>query len=303
MSSPSSNPAAAAGGKPTGRPRPPAYRDFVEFTDKWLLPLINVRLAEANRENTYTWCSQWWRHRPVSVRIAHLHNAFEASRRSQAGGAMSSYLLSHVDAHCKIILDAANGPMHRCTRTEHNPLDSLSADPMPLTRVKTKQTSTPTTPADEAVAAKPPPPPRYSHYSEFVQQWLLPVIAVRVTANSREGHNTWCRQWWRHHGVALRFAALHKCFEAACRAEDKTAMSSLFVRHIDPHMRLILDAAQGPLHRCSPQQHTELTGLPNSAIAPNWFGVPGAKTSIEHLGWGPDFRALTNSMATSGAES
>ncbi|MFE3059970.1 DUF4913 domain-containing protein [Nocardia sp. NPDC059236] len=35
----------------------------------------------------YSWCTQWWRHRPVAARIAHLHSAFEASRRSQSAGA------------------------------------------------------------------------------------------------------------------------------------------------------------------------------------------------------------------------
>lgn len=299
MSSSASNPAPAS--KPKGPPRPPAYRDFVEFADQWLLPLINVRLASANRENTYTWCKQWWRHRPVSVRIAHLHNAFEASRRSHASAAMSAYLLSHVDAHFRVILDAANGPLHRCTATDHNALDSLSAEPMPATRINTKPVPIKAPDAEQASPAKPPPPPRYSHYSGFVEDWLLPVIAVRVTANSREGHSTWCRQWWDHHAVCLRFAALHKTFEAARRSEDRSAMSTLFVRHIDPHMRLILDAAQGPLHRCSPEQHIDLSGLANTTVAQDWFGIPGAK--IEHLGWGPDFRTLGAVAAPRGPES
>ncbi|MFX0574667.1 DUF4913 domain-containing protein [Nocardia nepalensis] len=286
MTSPAPNPRAAASGKPKGPPQPPVYQHFTEFADVWLLPMINVRLAEANRDNTYTWCREWWRHRAVSVRIAHLHNAFEASRRSRAGSAISSYVLGHVDAHFHVILDAANGPLYRCTRSEHNTVPSLSADPVPANWFGPKPAPV------RATGSGSETKPLFAHYSDFVTEWLLPVIAVRITANNREGHYTWCRQWWRHHSVALRFAAIHASFEAARRADDKTAMSSLFVGHIDRHMRVILDAAQGPLHLCTPQRHIELTGLPNSAIAPAWFGVEGTTTPIERLGFGPDFRAM-----------
>ncbi|MFE9328219.1 DUF4913 domain-containing protein [Nocardia sp. NPDC052278] len=288
MNTPAPTPPAAAGPKLKGPPQPPAYRHFTEFADTWLLPMVNVRLAEANREGTYTWCSQWWRHRSVAVRIAHLHAAFEASRRSKSGSAISTYVLNHVDPHFTLILDAANGPLYRCTRTEHNTVPSLSADPVPANWFGTTPTPTP----DAGTGSEEKPQPLFAHYSDFVTDWLLPVTAVRVTANNREGHYTWCRQWWRHHEVVLRFAAIHSVFEAARRAEDKTAMSSLFVSHIDRHMRRILDAAQGPLHLCTPHRHIELTGLPNTAIAPAWFGIDGTTTPIEHLGWGPDFRAL-----------
>jgi hypothetical protein len=94
--------------------------------------------------------------------------------------------------------------------------------------------------------------------------------------------------------VAVRFAGLHEVFEAALHAEDKSAMSGLFVRHIDPHLRYILDAANGPLHRCTPDQHLDIPGVPTASIPTAWFGAPGAKTPTEHLGFGPDFRAFGN---------
>ncbi|MET8428569.1 DUF4913 domain-containing protein [Nocardia sp. NPDC004860] len=55
---------------------------------------------------------------------------------------------------------------------------------------------------------------------------------------------------------------MHAAFEAARRSDDDTAMSTLFVAHIDPRLRVILDAAQGPLHRCTPERHVPQPGTP-----------------------------------------
>ncbi|TQM32694.1 DUF4913 domain-containing protein [Nocardia bhagyanarayanae] len=280
----------------------PQFRDFVQFAEQWLLPMINVRLAEARREQTYTWCTQWWAHRPVAVRIAHLHTAFEATRRSRAGSAMSSYLSGHVDAHFRTILDAANGPLHRCTRAVHVPLASLPFDPVPFNYFGTALAPPPRQPAPATAdpdtdsggddSERKPPPPRFGDFVQFVEQWLLPTTAVRIAANSREGQYTWCQRWWEHRAVAIRFAALHRGFEAALRAEDKTAMSGYIVRHLDPHLRSILDAANGPLHRCRPDEHVSVPGLPFSTPPRDWFATPGIATPTEDLGFGPDFRAL-----------
>ncbi|MBF6176033.1 DUF4913 domain-containing protein [Nocardia blacklockiae] len=298
MSTPAGSRPAAGGGARSAIA--PAYADFVVFARKWLLPFVTVRLAEANREQTYTWCSQWWRHRAVSVRIAHLHTAFEAARRSRSGSTVSTYLTSHIDAHMRVILDAANGPLHRCTRAKHVALPSLSADPVPPDWFGARpapapgQAGTTASHGDDGSAGEGKaqrPPPRFAHYADWVEQWLLPVTAVRVAGNHREGQYTWCRQWWAHHGVAVRFAALHAVFEAARLADDKTAMSTLFVSHIDPHLRVVLEAAQGPLHRCTPEKHVPQPGLPTTSVPPHWFGL-GTPTPVEYLGFGPDFRSL-----------
>ncbi|MEV4237090.1 DUF4913 domain-containing protein [Nocardia sp. NPDC049737] len=289
----------AAAKKP---PMPPSYTHFTEFAERWLFPFVTVRLAEANRENTYTWCSKWWAHRPVAVRIAHLHAAFEAQRRAGTGNGFSTFVGSHVDAHVKTMLDAANGPLHRCTRTTHVATPSLPFDPVPAGWFKSTKPAGGQAGGSDAKGEKKGPPPRFAHYSEFVQQWLLPVTAVRLAGNGREGQYTWCRQWWRHQGVTVRFAGLHKVFEAARHAEDKSAMSSLFVRHIDPHLRHILDAANGPLFRCTPDTHIDTPGVPAAPIPAAWFGAPGAKTPIERLGFGPDFRAFGD-LSVDGAKS
>ncbi|WP_458688804.1 DUF4913 domain-containing protein [Nocardia tengchongensis] len=95
-----------------------------------------------------------------------------------------------------------------------------------------------------------------------------------------------------HRGDSVRFAALHAVFEAARVTEDGTAMSTLFVSHIDPHLRVILDAAQGPLHRCTPDRHVPQPGLPATPVPVGWFDTMGRSPAIEDLGFGPDFRLL-----------
>ncbi len=264
------------------KPMAPAYPDFVTFAEQWLFPFITVRLAEANREHTWTWCSQWWRHRAVAVRIAHLHRAFEAMRADKNAAGLSTFILHHLDSHFGVILDAANGPLHRCTRTKHVALPSLSCEPVPPGWFKP-----PVKPDTESSNTK---PYRFGHYADFVEQWLLPVTAVRIAANHREDQYTWCRRWWDHRSVAVRLAGLHVVFEAARIAEDRSAMSTLFVSHIDPHLRYILDAVNGPLHRCCPDRHTPETGLPTADVPANWFATLGNTAPTEDLGFGPDFR-------------
>ncbi|MFC8529185.1 DUF4913 domain-containing protein [Nocardia sp. NPDC057227] len=276
--------------------QPPAYRTTVEFVEKWLLPAITVRLAEASREDTYTWCRRYWLHRPVAVRFAHLHRAFEAQRRTSSATALSTFLLGHLDAHLAVVLDAATGPLHRCTRAHHTPTPTLSFDPVPPGYFRR---TTPEPKFEDVSGGEDIGKPKrlFAHYSDFAEQWLLPVTSYRIAANNREGQYTWCRQWWRHHSVALRFAALHAGFEGARIADDETAMSTLFVRHIDPHMRAILDAANGPLHRCTPDHHVDLPGLPADPTPANWFGPSGATARVERLGFGPDFRAIGRALS------
>ncbi|MBF6215963.1 DUF4913 domain-containing protein [Nocardia puris] len=260
-------------------PPPPLYRDYAHFATDWLLPMYTVRLAESHRENTYTWCTDWWRHRPVTVRIAHLHRAFEATRRSTSGTALNTFILATIDPVMRYITDAANGPLHRCTRTHHTPFPSLTSTPPPPNWF-----TTPKPPP----ATDPDHTPRYQHFAHFVTDWLLPITALRTTGRGREGQYTWCRQWWRHRAVAIRFAAIHRAFEAARKSTDPTAMITLITKHIDPQTRTILDAANGPLHRCTPDSHTDLPGLPTTTIPPTWLETPHSPP--ETHGWGPDFR-------------
>ncbi|MBO0878792.1 MAG: DUF4913 domain-containing protein [Mycobacterium sp.] len=268
--------------------KPPKYPHFTLFAQQWLLPVVQARLAENNREGTYTWCQRWWLHRSVAVRIAHLHNAFEAARHNQT---MSAYMLEHVDAHMQWILDAANGPLHRCTRARHVALPALIGEPVPAGTLP-RSSANPGANLTDTGADKKTRPLRFTALEDFVDQWLLPVTAVRIVGLNREGTYTWCSRWWEHGSVVVRFAAIHRMFEAARTSQDKTSMSKLFVRHIDPHMRRILDASKGPLHACTATHHIPTPGLPSEPSPPGWFDLPGEGIAVEDLGFGPDFRLL-----------
>ncbi len=285
-----SMPAAQKSEKKTTRTPPPQYDHFTTFVNSWLLPVTSVRLAESNREGTYTWCTRWWMHRSVSVRFAHLHRAFELARRGQS---ISTFMLGHVDPHMKWILDAANGPLHRCTRAKHVALPPLSAEPVPPGKFPTLHPAPEEKNEDgDGSEKKKPPPVRYSDVGAFVNQWLLPVTAVRIVGQNREGTYTWCPCWWEHLSVVIRFAALHKSFEAARVSDDLSRMSSLFVKDIDPQMRYILDASKGPLYACTPTRHIQTPGLACAESPWGWFDLPGEDTAVEDLGFGPDFRLL-----------
>lgn len=75
-------------------------------------------------------------------------------------------------------------------------------------------------------------------------------------------------------------------------------MSSLFINHIDPQMRMILDAANGPLYRCSPEHHNDIAALSFRAVPEGWFGTPGVEIPVEAAGFGPDFRMLGEALDT-----
>lgn len=122
--------------------------------------------------------------------------------------------------------------------------------------------------SDEAIEGS----PEFGHYVEFAEQWLFPNIAVRIAGTNREGTYTWCPQWWRHRPVVVRIAALHDAFETAVASTDGSAMSSFFVHHLDPHLRILLDAVNGPMHRCTLDQHSALAPLPHHRAPVGWFG-------------------------------
>ncbi|MEU1550822.1 hypothetical protein [Nocardia sp. NPDC005745] len=67
-----------------------------------------------------------------------------------------------------------------------------------------------------------------------------------------------------------------------------------FVGHIDPHLRVILDAANGPLHRCTPEHHTDSPGLSFTDVPLDWFAPVGSVAAVEDAGFVPDFRILND---------
>src|SRR5690606_39638883 len=83
----------------------------------------------------------------------------------------------------------------------------------------------------------------------------------------RYGHYPAGRQWARPHAVVPRLSALHTPTAASLTSPCLASRRALFIPHIDPHMNYILDAATGPLHRCTPTRHLDPGTLSRSGRA------------------------------------
>ncbi|MCX4098420.1 DUF4913 domain-containing protein [Nocardia sp. alder85J] len=117
-----------------------------------------------------------------------------------------------------------------------------------------------------------PPPPEFEVFHDWVQEWLTQVVSRRLLTGNREGTYTWCAQWWRHTEVCFRLAAMHQGWEEA-RVKGGSAMSSWCVYHLDPQLRVLLDAANGPLWRCIPDHHVSEQTLPTEPVPAGWFDI------------------------------
>ncbi|HEY5841026.1 MAG TPA: DUF4913 domain-containing protein [Mycobacterium sp.] len=103
----------------------------------------------------------------------------------------------------------------------------------------------------------------------FVDAWLAPTIARRL--GDRGQGSTWCPQWWRHRETSMRLSAAWRAWETA-RVDGGNAMSSWWVHHLDPHLRVVMDAEHGPMYRCSPARHQHMPPLPVTPVPDGWFG-------------------------------
>ncbi|WP_067666040.1 DUF4913 domain-containing protein [Nocardia miyunensis] len=111
-------------------PPPPEFGHFSDWVERWLTQVVSRRLLTGNREGTYSWCAQWWRHTEVCFRLAALHQGWEEAR-AKGGSAMSGWCVYHLDPQLRVLLDAANGPMWRCTAEHHVGEQTLPSEPVP----------------------------------------------------------------------------------------------------------------------------------------------------------------------------
>ncbi|NUS42344.1 MAG: DUF4913 domain-containing protein [Mycobacteriaceae bacterium] len=114
----------------------------------------------------------------------------------------------------------------------------------------------------------------YPWFVDWAEDWFFPQYARRLASGNREGTHTWCAQWWRHREVAVRMAALWQAWEAARITPDGSAMNGWWLMHADPTMRVLTDAANGPMWRCTPQRHDQVATLPIESVPPGYFPKP-----------------------------
>lgn len=114
--------------------------------------------------------------------------------------------------------------------------------------------------------------PRFDDVGEWVEQWLVHVIAGSYSRNESAGSRTWCSLWWKHKSVVIPLSALHRAWESARASEDDSAMSAWWVHHAHPHLRWLCDATAGPMYRCSPAHHFADENLKVIPAPTGWFG-------------------------------
>ncbi|MFE2267672.1 DUF4913 domain-containing protein [Streptomyces lavendulae] len=73
------------------------------------------------------------------------------------------------------------------------------------------------------------------------------------------------------------------------RVEPMLGMTTWWVQHADPHLRILMDPKQGPFADCSPEGHTQspFAPLPNALYEPgpgaDHEAEPGPRLRIEHV--------------------
>ncbi|UIR39712.1 DUF4913 domain-containing protein (plasmid) [Rhodococcus sp. DMF-1] len=87
--------------------------------------------------------------------------------------------------------------------------------------------------------------PKFANVVEFVQGFFLPVIRRRISDN--DGGLSWDPRWWAYPEVVARLTALHQAWEDARASDSASAMSSWWIQHLEPHLRVILDGDTGPM--------------------------------------------------------
>lgn len=110
------------GSEQPGAPAKATYRNAVQWVQKWLAPQT-VRPDRGNIK----WCPCWWDHPEVLSRVEGLWETWEQTRSSATS--RLEWWQTHFDHHWPVIT-SPTGPMHHCTRDQHNgPGRALQSDP------------------------------------------------------------------------------------------------------------------------------------------------------------------------------
>ncbi|MHC3370846.1 DUF4913 domain-containing protein (plasmid) [Rhodococcus aetherivorans] len=115
-----------------------------------------------------------------------------------------------------------------------------------------------------------PPPeqekkqPKYTNVIDWVNGFFLPVIRRRISDN--DGGLSWDPRWWAYPEVVARLTALHQAWEEARMSDSMSAMSSWWIQHLEPHLRVILDGDTGPMANAKTDR--SFTGWPSMPADP-----------------------------------
>lgn len=227
----------------------PAYTSVEEWVQDYLVRVIQRRISDRPGHGL-TWDARWWRHDEVVARLTSLWWTWESARRTvEDRAAMSGWWVEHCEPHLRMLLDGVTGPMSGAddagTWGGYGPLacenvpdgwtpndlaDLPHEHPLPI--------------GDDAEEL---PAPAFLRLDDFVVKYLSQVINRKIDDKPGRGLS-WDRCWWRHQEVVSRLKALWWAFEEARSSpDDPASMSNWWLRHCDPHMRVLLDGETGPM--------------------------------------------------------
>ncbi|WP_206499182.1 DUF4913 domain-containing protein [Rhodococcus sp. KRD175] len=227
----------------------PAYESVEDWVQHYLARVIQRRISDRPGHGL-TWDARWWRHGEAVARLTALWWAWESARRSvEDRSAMSGWWVDHCEPHLRMLLDGVTGPMSGADDTgTWGGYGPLTCEPVPAGWVADDLADLPHEhPVPIGEDADELPAPAFLRLEDFVEKYLSHVINRKIDDKPGRGLS-WDRRWWQHQEVVSRLRALWWAFEEARSSpDDPAAMSSWWLRHCDPQMRVLLDGESGPM--------------------------------------------------------
>jgi hypothetical protein len=98
--------------------------------------------------------------------------------------------------------------------------------------------------------AEPEPELVYSSAVEFFADLLAQSYVREVNEGAQFA---WCPEWYKHPEALIRMEAIWRAWEHL-RLEPALGISSWWLNHADPHMRILMDT-EGPFKKCAYDGH------------------------------------------------
>lgn len=81
-------------------------------------------------------------------------------------------------------------------------------------------------------------------------EFFVELLAPSYVRDVNEGAElAWCPEWYKHPEALIRVEALWRSWEHL-RLEPALGISTWWLNHADPHMRVLMDT-QGPFKKCA----------------------------------------------------
>ncbi|GAA4996720.1 hypothetical protein GCM10023205_82460 [Yinghuangia aomiensis] len=121
----------------------------------------------------------------------------------------------------------------------------------------------------------------FSSLDSFVTEYIGQILCRRLNRATA----VWCPEWWRHPEALVRLSAMWRAFEYL-RVDAALGMSTFWLHHADPHMRVLMDPEFGPFALCDPREgHAtrELEPLPMTPSPPEMWDHPAYRLDASEV--------------------